>query len=346
MTVPKAQPPVCPAVTRVSPPRADAPCTDVVLGFDVEVWADGWGNVDATVGAAFRRRIYGHSRESGAGLQAALRILSENGLHAVFFVEPLFAARVGESYLAEIVELILRHGQEVQLHMHAEWAYELRDRQFRGVTLLARTRNISDLPVEAQRTAIRLGLDLVEGCGAPRPIAFRAGSYYFRRETLGLLAENGIRFDSSLNLSESRSGPDLGEYRVPRVSAIDGLIEVPIAQVVPWVMRARQAQIGGCGLAELTRLVRHAADTQSGPVVIVSHNNEMLHRVSGRPDAYVVRRFEAFCRWLSRTPGIRTTGFTDMSDAVLGGDVPVLRHAPLANLARDIEQRWRRWRYY
>jgi len=330
-----------------TPQDPHSPSAEVILSFDVEIWADGWGAIDEKIQSAFNRRIYGHSREHGAGLQAALRILAEHQLHAVFFVEPLFAARVGESYLSEIVELILRHGQEVQLHIHPEWAYELRSSQLAGFDIPRRTRNIADLDVAAQDAIVGLAIELLSRAGAPRPIAFRAGSYAFRRSTLGVLAANGLKYDSSLNLSNTNSGTDLDDQRQARVAEIDGVVEVPIAQIVPGFGKPRQAQIGSSGLSELKQLIRLAAKTGAGPTVIVSHNNEMTHRVTGVPDEFVLRRFQRLCQWIAASPRYRTIGFSEVElGAQLGKDVPQLRNAHLANMLRNLEQYWRQRRYY
>ncbi|WP_374600289.1 hypothetical protein [Niveibacterium sp.] len=323
------------------------PSADVILSFDVEVWADGWGAIDEKIQSAFNRRIYGHSREHGAGLQGALRILAEHQLHAVFFVEPLFAARVGESYLSEIVELILRHGQEIQLHIHPEWAYELRTSQLAGFDMPRRTRNIADLDVAAQDAVLKLAIELLGRAGAPRPIAFRAGSYAFRRSTLSVLAANGLQYDSSLNVSNTNSGTDLGDQRQTRVAEIDQVVEVPIAQIVSSFGKPRQAQIGSSGLSELKHLIRLAARTGAGPTVIVSHNNEMTHRVTGVPDEFVLRRFRGLCQWLAANPQFRTTGFSELDPgAHIGRAVPELRNAHIANVLRNVEQYWRQRRYY
>ena len=97
---------------------------DVFLTVDVEVWCDGWDNIDAKFPDAFKRYIYGPTSRGDYGLPYQLRQLQEHGLTAVFFVEPLFATRFGSAPLAEILGLVREPGHEVQLHLHTEWVDE------------------------------------------------------------------------------------------------------------------------------------------------------------------------------------------------------------------------------
>src|SRR5450432_4116900 len=93
---------------------------NVLLTFDVELWCGGWADLDRNFPDAFTRYVYGRSSKGDYALPATLQILSEYGLRATFFVEPLFAYRFGVEPLREIVGLILAAGQDVELHLHSE----------------------------------------------------------------------------------------------------------------------------------------------------------------------------------------------------------------------------------
>src|SRR5687768_14739657 len=97
---------------------------DVFLTFDVEIWCDGWNQLDVDFPRAFQRYVYGRSRYGDYALPKTLEILNSFGLRATFFVEPLFAYRFGVEPLAEVVGMIRGAGQDVQLHIHPEWADE------------------------------------------------------------------------------------------------------------------------------------------------------------------------------------------------------------------------------
>ena len=76
---------------------------NVLLTFDVEVWCDGWSDLDRNFKHLFPRYVYGRSRRGAFALPKTLEILDAHGLRATFFVEPLFAYRFGIEPLAEIV---------------------------------------------------------------------------------------------------------------------------------------------------------------------------------------------------------------------------------------------------
>jgi len=98
---------------------------NVHLTFDVEVWCNGWANLDRNFPDAFERYVYGRSASGDYALPKTLEILERNGLRGLFFVEPLFSARFGSQYLELIVALIRRGGHDVQLHLHPEWTDEI-----------------------------------------------------------------------------------------------------------------------------------------------------------------------------------------------------------------------------
>ena len=70
---------------------------DVFLTVDVEVWCDGWDDIDAKFPDAFQRYIYGPTSRGDYGLPYQLRQLQDHGLTGVFFVEPLFSTRFGRT---------------------------------------------------------------------------------------------------------------------------------------------------------------------------------------------------------------------------------------------------------
>ena len=73
---------------------------NVYLTFDIEIWCNGWSNLDRTFPISFERYVYGRSRHGAYALPQTLSILNQYGLKGIFFVEPLFAARFGIKHLS------------------------------------------------------------------------------------------------------------------------------------------------------------------------------------------------------------------------------------------------------
>jgi hypothetical protein len=99
---------------------------DVFFTVDVEVWCNGWDDLDKKFARAFEQYVYGRTSRGDFGMPYQRKVLNEHGLTGVFFVEPLFSTRFGSGPLAEIIGLIHEAHQETELHLHIEWADESR----------------------------------------------------------------------------------------------------------------------------------------------------------------------------------------------------------------------------
>ena len=57
---------------------------NVYLSFDIEVWCNGWKDLDGQFPASFERYVYGRSSRGDYALPKTLEILERNGLKGVF----------------------------------------------------------------------------------------------------------------------------------------------------------------------------------------------------------------------------------------------------------------------
>ena len=313
---------------------------DVFFTVDVEVWCDGWQDIDRKFPDAFRRYIYGPSGEFGLPFQ--LRVLSDHGLKAVCFVEPLFAARFGIGPLAEIVRLVEEAGHETHLHLHTEWVDEAR------VALLPRIRGkrqfLHQFDLAEQAQLIAKGAECLQQAGAAKPIAFRAGSFGFNRDTIRALAHNGILVDSSYNGSTFglSSGVCEGEL-LDQPKRIDEVLELPMS-VFEDGRGLRHVQLTACSWLELEHLLWQGLEFGHRSFVILSHGAELLTPGARAVDPTVVKRFRRLCGFLQRNSGsFRVRGFRN-GELPLAPLAPVRRlHSPIWRTAlRMAEQGWRR----
>ncbi len=317
----------------------------VFLSFDIEVWCNGWQQLDEKFPAAFQRYVYGRSAAGAYALPETLAILQRHGLRGVFFVEPLFAARFGLAPLREIVGLIQDAGQEVQLHLHPEWTDEAREPLLPEVR--GKRQHLSYYTLDEQSALIGHGLRLLREAGAAPICAFRAGSYAANRDSFRALARNGLRLDSSLNRCGAVSGLDLRDaYGFDAPFVCEGVSSFPVTVFSDGLGRPRPAQVGACGAAELRSVLDRAERQGEQDFVIVSHNFEMLKSGRSDPDWIVVRRFEALCAYLAAHPQrYQVRGFGE--DLLLAGEraaPPVPRASLAGTLARHGEQLIRRLR--
>ncbi|WP_210395935.1 polysaccharide deacetylase family protein [Motiliproteus sediminis] len=286
---------------------------NVFITVDVEIWCDGWNEIDTRFPSAFRKYIYGPTPTGDYGLPIQLNLLNDHGINGVFFVEPLFSARFGLEPLKEIVSLIQESNQEVQLHLHTEWVDEARQPLLPNV--IKKRQHLRFFNLHEQTLLIKSGLKLLNQAGALPINAFRAGSFAFNVDTLKALATNGIIFDSSYNASKFGldSGVMPGKILLEPVH-YSGVIEYPMTVYQDGTPSLRHIQLTACSIRELEALLWKAYETGLQNIVILSHSFELLNTEKNRPDPIVVKRFEWLCDFLDRNRDVfNTQRFTGLS---------------------------------
>ncbi|OOG51176.1 polysaccharide deacetylase [Polaromonas sp. C04] len=315
---------------------------DIFFTVDVEIWCDGWHNIDEKFPGAFRKYIYGPTPKGDFGLPHKIKILKQHGLTGVFFVESLFSTRFGNQPLAEIVGLLNDGLQEVQLHLHTEWADESRQPIFEH--LREKRQHLRYFSLEEQTQLIALGKRLVSNAGAKEVNAFRAGSFAFNADTLTALATNHIPFDSSYNAS--MFGPDSGV--MPGVTLVEpiecrGVHEYPMTVFHDGTRSLRHAQLTACSYKELERLLWQALEAGRSSFVLLSHSFELMNLAMNRPDEVVVKRFERLCAFLERNSDcFRVRGFQGLIPKVTQSQPGPLKSPPWMTGLRMIERAYRR----
>ena len=315
---------------------------DVFLTVDVEIWCDGWQNLDEQFPAAFRKYVYGPTAQGEYGLRHQLRVLNTHGLAGVFFVEPLFSTRFGREPLAEIVGLIREHGQAVELHLHTEWVDESKEPLLENVS--TKRQHLRYFSLQEQITLVAIAARLLKQAGVDNINAFRAGSFAFNLDTLRSLAANHIRIDASYNARQF--GLDSGV--LPGITAVcpfecEGVVEYPMTVFDDGTKSLRPVQLTACSYPELESLLWQALESERDSFVLLSHGFELLNNAHDRPDDVVISRFHKLCSFLDRNRDcFKTRGFGHPLPQLAARQPPPLRSPIWRTAARMIEQAYRR----
>lgn len=317
---------------------------NVLITFDVEVWCNGWKTLDKDFPSSFERYVFGHSPSGNHALPQALETLARHDLKAVFFVEPLFAARFGVEYLATIIDLISSAGQEVQLHLHPEWTDEAVMPLLPDIT--HKRQFLTAYNAQEQQQLIAHGMRLFKDAGATRPTAFRSGNFSCNADTFEALAANGLKFDSSINpeMAASHHHAVIPEGASPyEVFQLGELTCVPMSSFRDGFGRPRHAQLNACSAEELIEALIAAERDQWRTFVLLSHGDELMVPNRNRADPTVVRRFEKLCRFLAANcETLPTTGFNDLPRQPLPRKLPLPQVGKFATSKRFVEQAYRR----
>ncbi len=294
---------------------------NVYLTVDTELWpySKGWPVIalpqdkttfDEEIAACF----YGKTSEGEFGLPFQVKQLNRYGLRATYFVEPLFADRVGGDHLANLVDLIQSNNQEVQLHLHTEWLSEIHD-----PTIPPRFKQyMHQFTLDEQVALIAKGIRNLQIAGVKKLHAFRAGSYGANLDTLRAVAQNGLLFDTSYNscyLGEDCK-IDLAEQPL-QPCKIEGVWEFPISFFQDYPGHWRHAQLAACSIEEMQMALLDAWQQGWSSFVIVLHSFELVkERIAGRlslPDRLNIDRFNRLCKFLSNnTDKFKTALFSEL----------------------------------
>lgn len=315
---------------------------DVFFTVDVEIWCDGWSDIDAKFPRAFDAYIQGVTPQGDYGIPFQGRVLAEHGLTGVFFVEPLFSARFGAAPLQQIVGMLNEHGQEVQLHLHTEWVDEAREPLLPDVG--SKRQFLRQFSRAEQRRLLEDGCARLARAGAQGVNAFRAGSFGFNADTLHALRDIGMPFDSSYNavLMGPSSGvapgrPLFDVHHEPEVT------EYPMTVFDDGLRGLRHLQLGACSSREIETVLWQAAGSGQRAVVMLSHGFELLSPSKRRVDPIVLRRFERLCAFLDRHRGtFRTRGFHDLVPPPPRAQPAPVRGRVWQALERTAQQLWRK----
>ena len=307
--------------------------TRVFLTIDTELmWRHHAAGLDAEA-------IVARSLEpAGVGVGWQLDKLAEHGLKACFFVDPMPALVYGLDGIKRVVGAILAAGQEVQLHLHPNWAGAKPGDGGAAHALF----ELVEYSLAEQVELIRGAEELLMAAGAPQPVAFRAGSYAASDDTLTALAELGYLYDSSHNGAEHPwpSAINLDPRQIAPVRHRD-MIEVPVTLIEDFRGHTRHFQICALSAAEMRAALDHAVRRGHQAVTIVSHGFELANRTGTRPNAVHVRRFEALCRMLAeRRAALVTTHFAEQPEFRLDAPDAPLGPNALRTSLRRAEQLW------
>jgi len=303
--------------------------TNVLLTIDTElIWRS---NVERASWQDMFARSYD---PAGVGVPYQLRKLAEHRLKAVFFVDPMPALHFGIEPVKRMIGPILDAGQSVELHLHPQWASLEDGKPTRSFELI-------DYSEAEQRDLLERGIALLMEAGAPRPIAFRAGSYAANDATLRALSSLGMRYDSSHNGS-AHPWPSIISLPIAAIVPVihEGLTEIPVTTIGE-PAGLRHMQICALSYSEMGAALRHAADQAHPVVTIVGHSFELAARNGRRANRVHLGRFDKLCAFLGQNrEEMPTCTFADLEELPLDFEAQAFRNTLPQRLARRVAQAW------
>jgi peptidoglycan/xylan/chitin deacetylase (PgdA/CDA1 family) len=268
----------------------------VFLTVDTEVW-DFYDDLESNINSS----MWGETPNGNFGLNYLLELFAKYQLSANFFVEPLFSLVDKGNTLQNIVDVIKRYKQDIQLHIHTE-RLELTNPE---LPLNAKA-NLHNYTLKEQQNIIAKGTQLLASCGANNINSFRAGNYGGNEDTLRALNNLGFAFDSTYNACYldapcfmTTLGKDLNH-----ATFYGNLTVYPVTYFVQLNKTKRHMQIVATSKNEIIDALNSAYINNFSEVTIVLHSFEAIQRMlqhekTHRLDKIILSRLEGVCSFLA-----------------------------------------------
>lgn len=258
------------------------------------------------------------------GLPFLLETFREYATPATFFVEALNTAYFGDRPMAQVVERILRAGQDVQLHIHPCWL------TFRSPDWQD---SIAGTPPDDRCDGRRLdemcdmileGRRALERFGAPAPVAMRTGNLHADRTTYAAMESVGFRLASNIGLAVFRPD-DPGLQLHGGRHWIGDVLEVPVLTYNQLRFGARNwprlFSITATSWRETQNLLWQARHQSVPTVVVLTHpfefvKGDRLDPATAQINRVNKARLRRLCAFIAEHPA----DFTAVSFAQAGPD--------------------------
>lgn len=176
------------------PPLSTSWSADLLLLFTVDTEAGMHRMRNPSTTHAVNELIFGdYGNQENLGIGLHMDLLEHFGHRGCFFVDILMEFQFGRVALEKTIDAILERGHEVQLHVHTHHLFWHNDPSVRSLY-----RALEHYDSKAMRNILELSIELFEQRVGTRPLAYRAGGYHVDDQSIRLLQDFDIPFDSSI----------------------------------------------------------------------------------------------------------------------------------------------------
>jgi len=172
------------------------------------------------------RLIWGRFGDAEVGIGRMMQVAESHGVRLTFFLDYCEAALYPGAF-ERITAEIVRRGHDVQLHAHPEvWPADF----WCSLGLVrppARLANSFD--IEQAGVLFDFLMRTAKECGAPTPVAYRAGGWRFNAAALHAMADNGLMLSFNYKAGDPRQPNN--DQNLPLFQWSNGVYEVPLGVV-------------------------------------------------------------------------------------------------------------------
>jgi len=256
------------------------------------------------------KRVFCEHGDRKYGLPLIIEELKKHDFQATFFTEVFFSQSLGTDQAQIIVDYLLRHKQDIQLHAHPVFRYyslALKAGSSEARFELQRQGDaFSDKDADTQHSLLSEALDIFKSLVGECPRAFRAGGFLGDHNTIAACGRLGIPIDSSYNPAVRGSFP-VNRPTPNVVQRLANVIELPLTATrtgLRGFKAWKPLAISSISLAELKTALSQAHFGGMTDLVLIFHSfsnvkSRDIFYSSIRPDWIVISRFRSLLKYLS-----------------------------------------------
>ncbi len=258
--------------------------------------------------------VYCPVKGRSEGLEFILNTLKQYGHQATFFVETLNTLYFGEQPMARVVDNLLRHGQDVQLHLHPCWLTFRHPEWAKRLEIDPPNDDCSARSRDELVEYILKGCDVLKGWGALRPIALRTGNLIASRDIYRAMKLGGLTLSSNVAIGHNPPRDESLHFVCGR-HLVEGVMEVPATSYYQISLGSyksiRMLAITATSWAEMKSLLWSAYKAGVSQLVVVTHPFEFAKEVNNG-ESWVrnrvnQRRLQKLCKFIAEHSNCFTT---------------------------------------
>ena len=283
--------------------------TQIVLTVDTEPSIAGAFDDPERYAPLLHEPVSGEVASKSEALGFILETLGRFQFRATFFVEALNTRYFPESVMGGYVEKLRESGQDIQLHIHPNWARFKNGEYDPNCDI---SDNCSDLDADLLASLMDEGASQIAAWTGRRPTAFRPGNFATNLKVFDAMVKAGLTVSSNICLAvRPPSEPELALWGGRHL--IEGVREFPVtcfADRGPVGRgRPRPLQITALSAGEMRAVLKQVHRNRNGEdgsiAVIVTHPFEFIKKGDFRysrirPNRLVQGRLRSLCEFLQR----------------------------------------------
>lgn len=273
--------------------------------------------------------IYGKVCGGEYGINKIMEICEKYNVRATFFVDFAEVNSWGYDKIKNVCQDILTRGHDIQLHIHPEHFGDWNRQEF------------SQYSYEEQKSMIGYGVAQYEKIVGQKPIAFRAGKYSIDSNTLKVLHEYGIVYDSSFVKNNRWCKLNNLVSNINARFKYQEIIEVPVTVFKERIFNKEPRDkyyifdVNGITKFEFRELYKKYADSELPSIILFMHSFSFLKRYKDdldlKPNINDIDFFEYILDYVTNRNDFIIVTFQEYHNQFNGQEFDSKDFAPMIN---------------